>query len=206
MQNREVIERTLTPEYWNGHFSQDTCPAKISRFNAVSLIRDAKRHAQMKNRLREQLAEHEMLEKGNYVPFSEFKSGIFCPDQYPHGTIIRVRSETLYLYDSHPKGEDVSYGMTKQFGFIVDTSGITKDGKNAVIYMKDGIICGGDFQNIKIGEVKHQKLSSPEGKIIYNLVEKVNSVEIVLPGSGIKEKRRIMTGRPCINFAPELQI
>jgi hypothetical protein len=153
----------------------------------------------MIDRLGEQLSKHKTLEKGRYVPLSEFKSGIFCPDQYPHGTIIRVKAQSLYLHN------DV-YGETKQFGFVVDTRGIIKNGGNVVLYLKDGIVCGGDFQNIKIGEVRHQKLNSPEGKTIYNLVEKVNSVEIVLPGSGMKEKRRVMIGKPRLILSPGFQI
>jgi hypothetical protein len=200
MPNCEIVGKNPTLEQLKGeHSLQDVCSAKISRFDIMTWIRESKRHAQMRNRLGGQLADYEILEKGNYIPFSEFRSGIFCPDQYPHGTIIRVSVETLYLQNN-------AYGETKQFGFIVDTNGITKDGKNVVIYMKDGIVCGGDFQNIKIGEVRHQKMNSPKGKIIYNLVEKVNSVEIVLPGSGIKEKRRDVIGKPRVTFIPEFQV
>jgi hypothetical protein len=187
------------------HSFQDACLTKVSGFNLIAWIMATKRHAQMIDRLGEQLAKHKMLEKGRYTPLSEFKSGIFCPDQYPHGTIIRVRAESLYLH-SHDYVKGDLYGETRQFGFVVDTRGIIKNGRNAVVYLKDGIVCGGDFQNIKIGETRHQKMNSPEGKTIYNLVEKINSVEIVLPGSGMKEKRRVMVGKPRLIFAPGFQI
>lgn len=209
MPNYEISgENSSLEKLRGGHSFKDACSVKVSRFNPIAWIVASKRHAQMKNRLSEQLAKHEMLEKGKYVPLSEFKSGIFYLDQYPSGTIIRVRAESLFLHNNGHNKDGEIYGETKQFGFIVDTSGIIKDGENAVLYIKDGIICGGDFQNIKIGEVRHQKLNSPDGKTLYNLVEKVTSVEVVLPGLGFKERRKatMIMEKPHTIFVPVPQL
>jgi hypothetical protein len=208
MLNREAVERNLTPEHWNGHFSQDTCPTNILKFDPKVYKKACDIQLQMADRLEEQLKKYSLY-GGSSSSLARFENGVFIPDQYPHGTLIRVSLEMLIFGRSNYR----EYKAGESFGFIVDASGLTKDGKNAVLYVANGnSVYGGDSDDIQIGAVTHDKTKffwkNKDKGMIANVVERVNSVDIMLMGSGFKKKDKVIAEKrkPSVIFGiPESQ-
>ena len=174
-------ERNYSPEYWDGHHGADECSMDgTSLYELLKYYPELERQQrQMRDRLAEQLEWFSFLQGGAHVSLAKFEKGnVFVPGDYPHGTLIRVASESLnfsYLDQGYE-----GYGSIEQFGFVVETQGITEDGKNGVLYIHGNLIYGGSPDTIKVGVVKHSRW--------HNYVNRINGVEIILMGSGRKKR------------------
>lgn len=144
---------------------------------------------EMRARLQDQFEQYSLLKDGERFPLAELEKGsVFVPDGYPHGTLIRVISENLNL--RHLELGFDRYSTVEQFGFVVDTAGITEDEKNAVLYVHQGLVYGGSSRNIEVGQVRHwrQQDDPTEYDRRADILFRVNKVEIVSMGSGIRRR------------------
>lgn len=196
----ENTGRNLTPEYWDDHWKDDRCPKDDYTFVDMWRRSDDIVFAQdraMRDRLQDRIERFSLLEGGNHVALAKFEKGnTFYPGNYPHGTLIRVTSEGLNF--RHMELGLEPYGTGEQFGFVVDTQGITPDGENAVLYISRGMVYGGSPEKIEVGVVRHRKHhEDPTREERIDWVSRITGVEIVSMGSGTP--RRIPRPIPAPN-------
>lgn len=180
-------ERNYTPEYWDGHHTVDSCPVSGTPLNELMIVYPQLQKEQrlMRDRLGEQLERYRLLQGGVHAAMAKFEKGtVFVPDSYPHGTLLRVVAEGLnFMYQQ--KSYD-GYGTSEQFGFVVDTEGITEEGKNGILYIHQNLIYGGSTEDIQVGVVEHSRRGI--GSEYSNYVGRVNAVEVISMGSGSKKR------------------
>ncbi len=198
-------ELNLTPEYWDGHSNKDNCPQAVGALNKLLDYPKIERYTrELAKRIKGELEKYSILEETFPIPLARFEKGsTFVPDSYPHGTLIRVTSETLNLSPSYESA--YRYDNTTALGIVVDTSGISLDGKdrNAIAYISGPSlrVLPGEIDEVAIGVVEHRKIA--ERFLNIESLWRKNSVEIILMGGGGKKrvehpagKRKAILGIP----------
>lgn len=195
-------DRTLTPEYWDGHHVDDDCEWEIPDMSLLELFNQSQHtleivEAELIRRVAEPLERYQLLRHGSHVPLSKFEKGsTFVADQCPNGTLIRITSES-FLCGYFENGYD-PYRSSELFGLVVDARGIKEMpiAGNVILYMTNAqkiAVFTGLEGEIPVGEVKHtRRRYKPNWD--HHTISRVNKVEIISMGAG--SPRRVTSPSP----------
>lgn len=195
----------LTPEYWGGHGSQDTCVIKppLTREETQVALKGV-------NQLNKAYYQKTAMyvrgigELNDLSALSEFTSGsVFTAATIPTGTVVRIKEEVALQFN----GDGRTYSENDYLG-VVYNAGNDEELPTALTYYwppikRNGVYLFMGYENptINVGTVKHTKDLVHEGMLMDQMQRIVNVSVISI---GLPQNQQVQRPRWNIPFFPRL--